>query len=370
MSRRYLQLHPCDVLGGTELMVVRLAKELHRRNIACDVATLAPPGPIAAMLTEAGVPVHSLQSKSPRGIRRLASLLHHGRYDLVNAYGFTASMAARAVVKALRLPTAVVCGVQGLHVTEVEDMSSAKSRLTAWLEKAASPLVDRYDCNSPGAVRFLADLGIDRDKLGYVPMGIDPADWPIAEPASGSDPTVLSLARFVPRKRQIDLVEALCLLHQAGTPVKAILAGDGPTREAVRQRAEALGLSQAVAFPGALSPTEAKTAMRRASLFCLPSTWEGTPTVILEAMASGIPVVGTDVNGTADLVRHGETGLLVPPKRPDALAGALSSLLRDPAAAKTHALAARSLVESAYTVEVMVDEKLKLYETALSRSSR
>ena len=368
MSPRYLQLHPCDVLGGTELMVVRLAKELHRRNIACDVATMAPPGPIAGMLAEARVPVHSLRSKSPSGIRQLARLLRHGRYDVVNAYGFTASMAARAVVKGLRLPTRVVCGVQGLHVTEVEDMSSAKSRVAAWLEKAASPLVDLYDCNSPGAVRFLAELGIDQDKLGYVPMGIDPADWPIAEPVSGSDPIVLSLARFVPRKRHVDLLDALLVLHQEGTPFKAILAGDGPTREAVMRRAEALGLSRAVAFPGAVSPAEARATMRRASLFCLPSTWEGTPTVVLEAMASGVPVVGTDVNGTADLVRHGETGLLVPPKRPDALARELSSLLRQPGTAKRYAVAARALVESEYTVEVMVDQKLKLYEIALSRS--
>jgi len=349
-------------------MVVRLAKELHRRNIACEVATLAPAGPIAGMLAEAGVPVHSLGSKSPRGIWGLARLLYRGRYDVVNAYGFTASMAARVIIRTLKLPTAVVCGVQGLHVTEVENMDAAKSRFVAWLEKATSPLVDSYDCNSPGALNFLAALGIDRDKLAYVPMGIDPADWSIAEPLSQAAPTILSLARFVPRKRHMDLVDALHLLHQEGIPFNAILAGDGPTREAAKARAERLGLTGSVVFPGALSPAEAKNAMGRASLFCLPSTWEGTPTVVLEAMASGVPVVGTDVNGTSDLVIHGETGLLVPPKRPDALARALSFLVKDPAAAKRQARAARALVASDYTVEVMVDEKLKLYDAVLSRA--
>jgi glycosyltransferase involved in cell wall biosynthesis len=270
------------------------------------------------------------------------------------------------MLRVQRLPTKMVCGVQGLHVTEVEDMGSAKSRFAAWVEKSASPLVDRYDCNSPGAVEFLAGLGISRDKLSYVPMGIEPADWPLANGAFDSDPVIFNLARFVPRKRHVDLVEALHALRSEGVQFTAVLAGDGPTRAATVQRAKDLELEGRVQFPGSLSPDEAKDMMNRAAVFCLPSTWEGTPTVVLEAMASGVPVVGTDVNGTADLVGHEETGLLVPPGNPEALARALGALLEDPESARRRALAARQRVETHYSVAVMVDEKLKMYEETLS----
>jgi glycosyltransferase involved in cell wall biosynthesis len=293
---------------------------------------------------------------------RLARLLAQRRYDLVNAYGFKASMIARVLVRVCRLRTVVVCGVQGLHVTDLEDLASRKSRVARHLERLLSPLVDVYDVNSPGALRLLADSGISESKLRYVPHGID-VQWWERRPARshGGIPTILCTARFVARKRQDDLVRAIAVLLERGIECHAVLAGEGPTRAACRRLAKELGVADLIDFPGSVSPAKARELMDEASVFCLPSTWEGMPTVILEAMARGVPVVGTAVNGTGDLVVDGQTGRTVPAKDPGRLAEALESVLTAPAQAARFATEARRMVEREHTVERMAELKRSLY---------
>jgi glycosyltransferase involved in cell wall biosynthesis len=355
-------------MGGTELMVVRLSEALAERGVHSEVAILSPAGPIAALLTASGIAVHSLDASNTGGrLVQLARLMRRGRFDVVNAYGFKASIFVRCLRAALRIRSATVVGVQGLHVTEVEDMRSRKARFAAAVERALSPLVDMYDVNSKGAMRFLEEAGIPATKLRYVPNAIDTDDWtPQARVPAGDLPVILCTARFVGRKRQQDIVEAIALLRSRGVGCRAVLAGDGPDLERVRQQAATLGLSDVIDFPGTVDLAGHRQLMEEAAVFCLASTWEGMPTVIIEAMASGVPVVGTDVNGTADLVVDGVTGRLVPPGDPGALANALESVLGDPATAVRLAEEGRSLVERAYSLESMVRSKQAVYKEAIA----
>src|SRR4051812_8501044 len=101
---RVLQIHAFDVIGGTELMVVRLAQRLNAAGMPTEVAILDGPGPIAALLRERGVVVHSLGAGSePAKAWRLSRLLQRNEYDVVNAYGFRASMLVRLLRRPLRL---------------------------------------------------------------------------------------------------------------------------------------------------------------------------------------------------------------------------------------------------------------------------
>jgi glycosyltransferase involved in cell wall biosynthesis len=358
-----LQVHPCDAMGGTELMVVELAEQLGARGIPTQVATLALAGPIAAMHQARGVPVFSLGGRG--GIVgasvRLGSLLKREQYALVNVYGFKASMVVRLLVRMLRLRTVVVCGVQGLHVTEVEDLSSLKSRVAGWLERLLSSFVDVYEANSRGAVTYLAGMGIAETKLRYIPNGIDIASWGPQGPSQPTVPTILCTARFVARKRQRDLIVAIALLLGRGLDCRAVLAGEGPTRPACQRLAREQGVADRIDFPGSVDVAKTHRLLEEASVFCLPSTWEGMPAVILEAMAQGVPVVGTAVNGTEDLVRDGCTGRLVPARDPERLADALESILTSATKAASFVAAARQLVEREYRIERTVDLKRSLY---------
>ena len=170
---------------------------------------------------------------------------------------------------------------------------------------------------------------------------------------------VVSIARLVEKKGLADLVEACRLLRERGLAVRLRVAGDGPLFDPLRAAADRAGLEDA--FPGALPHEEVRALYARAAVFCLPcvvaSTGDrdGLPTSVLEAMAYGVPVVTTDVNGLPDVVLHGETGLVVPEHDPPALADALERLLSDPELARRVGDQGRRHVEQSFSLERSVE---------------
>jgi colanic acid/amylovoran biosynthesis glycosyltransferase len=169
---------------------------------------------------------------------------------------------------------------------------------------------------------------------------------------------VVSVARLIEKKGLGDLVDACGILRERGVPVRLRVGGDGPLLDELRSAATRVGLDGA--FPGALPHEEVRALYRQAAVFCLPcvvaSTGDrdGLPTSVLEAMALGVPVVTTDVNGLPDVVIDGETGLVVPEHDPPALADALERLLKDPELAARFAEEGRRHVERAFSLEKSV----------------
>jgi glycosyltransferase involved in cell wall biosynthesis len=360
---RVLQVLTCDSLGGTEHMVATLVERLDRGQVVPTVVTLDGPGPVARRLAEHGIPVRSLGADSLlRAFVRLAAILRRERYDVVNAYGFKSPFITRFLVRGLSPRSVFVSGVRGLHVSELERLDSLKSRFVLSLERLTSRLVDVYDANSLGAVELLADTGVDRRRLRFIPNGLDVEWW---TPDSGgrrrSTPVILCVARFVPRKHHQDLLRAVAILRDRGVRVQLELIGDGPTLPDMRRLANELGVEELVRFVGARDPKQVRDAMRRADLFSLASLWEGMAGSVMEAMACGLPVVATDVNGIAELVDGGRTGYLVPPERPDVIAAALERLVTDPGEAARLGAAGRERICTEFGVENMVAAKQDLY---------
>jgi glycosyltransferase involved in cell wall biosynthesis len=143
------------------------------------------------------------------------------------------------------------------------------------------------------------------------------------------------------------------------------VVGDGPLRDTLRDQARALGLDGAVRFLGAVP--EAWRLLPHFDVFALPSRWEGMSNGLLEAMAAGRPIVATTAGGNPELITDGETGLLVPPEDPGALAAAIARLVRDPALARRLGDAARRRVEKDYTLDRMVSRMEALYDELLAR---
>ena len=182
-------------------------------------------------------------------------------------------------------------------------------------------------------------------KLQIVRCGIEPDRYGAA-PArpAGRAPRLLFIGRLAAVKGLPVLLQALARLAPAHPGLELTLIGDGPDRAALTHQAEALGVAGHVVFAGLQDEAEVAAALGDHDMLVLPSFAEGVPVVLMEAMASRLPVVATRVGGVAELVQEGESGLLVAPGDAEALAAAIDTLLRDPERARRMGEAGRAFV--------------------------
>lgn len=191
--------------------------------------------------------------------------------------------------------------------------------------------------------------GIPGDRLAVVPEGIDLDAWSdLPEPGDPSPgPTVLSVARQYPRKNTAALVRAFARVREERPDARLRIVGGGPELERLRRLVRALELEGPVRLEGEVAGLgRLQAAYAGADLFCLPSLQEGFGIVFLEAMAAGLPVVAGDAAAVPEVVPDGEAGLLVDPRDPEALAGALLRLLSDEDLRRSMARVGRERVRS------------------------
>jgi glycosyltransferase involved in cell wall biosynthesis len=197
-------------------------------------------------------------------------------------------------------------------------------------------------CSRAGYDELVPLAPAGRVELIYHGLDLDrfPPGAPAASGRDGSDPDdpvrLISVGRAVAKKGYGDLLEALALLP-AGLAWRLVHIGGGPERPRLMRRAARLGLGTRIEWRGAQAQDGVLAALREADLFVLASRVakggdrDGLPNVLMEAQSQGLACVATQVSGIPELVRHGETGLLVPSGEPAALAGALAALIADPA---------------------------------------
>lgn len=203
------------------------------------------------------------------------------------------------------------------------------------------------------------------EKLVVVHCGVDvEAFRPAAEPAGdGRAPEILTVGRIVPVKGQSLLVEAVAELRRRGLEARLTIVGDGPRLADLRSLAARLDVGDQVDFAGSVGQHEIAARYARADVFALPSFAEGLPVVLMEAMASGLPVVASRITGVPELVEEGVSGLLVAPGRGDELAGALERVLREPPEARrAMGLAGREKVVREFDVERTAVQLMSVFE--------
>ncbi|MHB8476186.1 MAG: glycosyltransferase [Steroidobacteraceae bacterium] len=204
---------------------------------------------------------------------------------------------------------------------------------------------------------YLRDLlGADgQQKINLVYHGIDLSMFTadVREPESEESAfRLLSVGRLVPKKGHDDLIAACAELRDAGYEIRCRIVGGGPLKAELSAQIAQLGLEKVVSLEGSMTHAELIGLYRQADLFALaPRITEdgdrdGIPNVIAEAIAAGVPVVSTNVSGIPELVRHEQTGLLVPPNDSHALANAIARLIESPEVASALAASARALLET------------------------
>jgi len=177
--------------------------------------------------------------------------------------------------------------------------------------------------------------------------------------------TVGSVGRLTEQKGYDYLLQAVPAILSKRKDVQFVLIGDGDLDAVLRARVHQLGVADHVHFLG--SRQDVESLLRAMDLFVLPSLWEGLPTVVMEAMASHVPIVATDIRGTRELVEHGRTGWLVEPKNPEGLAAAILEALDHPEVRREMARRALDEVVPRYAMTDIARQYVTIYRSLLSR---
>lgn len=366
-------------VGGAELALARLVGDMDPNRFTTHVVALGPDGPVGAQLREAGHRVTALGATDARATVRAASrlvrLLRAERPDVVQTWLYHSDVLAGLVARALRTP-AVVWSLRSsdLH----PDAFKAGTTRVAHLEARLSGRVPHaIVCGSEAARRFHEHLGFASDRMLVIPNGVERPVLPagtrervrtqLGLPPNA--PVLVRLGRLHPHKDYPGLLTALGSLAQRYPELHVVLAGDGLVRDdpALAALVAATGMSERIHLLGRRD--DVPQLLAAADLSCSSSTGEGFPNAVAEAMAARLPVVTTDVGDSAHVV--GDTGFVVPPRDPAALAAALAQALdMAPEERARRATAARRRVEEHFPVDLMARRHEELYLRLLGRAGR
>ena len=202
--------------------------------------------------------------------------------------------------------------------------------------------------------------------VSVIPYGVDVERFRPAPRESAGSVTVGAVSRLSPEKGFEHLLRAVALVRDRGVALDVVLAGDGPSRASLERLAADLGLRERVEFAGEVAHEDVPAVLRRLDIAAMPSTWEGFGVSAIEASAMELPVVASDIHGIPDVVLDGETGILVPPASPAALADAIERLARDAPLRRAMGAAGRSFVERNYDWRDNAALMEQLYQSMLT----
>jgi glycosyltransferase involved in cell wall biosynthesis len=356
VSRVLLVTQPTD--GGVFQHVTALGTGVAERGHEVLVA-----GPLES---EIGIPSERLElvrAISPRAdagaVARLARLLRRWRPDVVHAHSSKAGAVAR-MARAARPGTPLLYTPHGYAFNGWFESERERSRYRT-AERMLAPLTTMVLCVCEAERRLAESLGSRRTEVVYngVPEAEPVSPHPALAELRARGPVVGVLSLLRPGKGLETLIDAAPALLAEHPDASIAIAGEGPDRAALERRARELGVGAAVVFLGLVGGPGPLLA--GIDVFANPSWAESFPLSTLEAMQAALPVAITDVGGAAEAIVAGESGVLVPPRDPAALAGALAGLLADHERARTMGAAARLRVQERFGVERMIDEILGVY---------
>lgn len=346
-------VHGARAFGAVERYAVALLDGL--RDGGVDAKLLCSDEPVLDPLAAAGggtvaverFPADLLDASGPHMALELARRLRRSRPRTVHVLDvWSAALVAARLAGTRRL-------LVTHHTPELPRSDSLAGRALGELGWAARPIVvytSLTDCRGDGhrlLRRRVVELGIDLERFATAKAVL-----------SREGPLVGNVARLAEQKGHATLLEAVPLVLARRPEARFVIVGDGELRAALEQQARAAGVEAAVLFTGARD--DVPELLKSFDVFAFPSHFEGLCLAVIEAQAAGVPVVATPVGGIRETVIHGETGLLVPPRDPAALAGAILRLVEDGELSGRLVAEARRRV-TRYSEGEMVARTLALY---------
>jgi glycosyltransferase involved in cell wall biosynthesis len=338
-------------MGGQEKLLVEFARHADRSRFDLQVVSLSTRGVLADEIEACGCPVTALQQ--PSGFRpglflRLARWFRRERIDVVHTHDNRPLIYGAGAAFLARVPRVV-------HTQHGQSLRLSKRQ--ARLVNFMAARTDYFACVSQDSARLAVEQGVNPRKVCLVWNGIDTTRFRFAP---CSDGPVVTVGRLQTEKDHETLIRAAALVVKDDPSFRLEMAGDGPCLPRLQEVTAELGLQNCVRFLGQVRDVPAL--LERSGLFVLPSLSEGVSLTLLEAMASGVAIVATRVGGNPEVVADGETGLLVPPRDPGALAAAILHLRRDDGERRRLVVNGRERVERWFDVRRMVANYEALYE--------
>lgn len=349
-------------IGGTEQQIFELVKRIDRRKYLPMVCCFRP-GRIAKEIESLSVPVFTLRKQGKFDLSLLASLvklMRRERIDLLQTYLFTANTWARLAAIIAKVP---------LIITSERNVNMWEERYKQVLGRVLDRWTQRTIANSNAVQDYLVRRGITPQKITVISNGVDAnrfaiTDTPEAIKTEFAIPlhhqVVGLIARLEPAKDVATFLRAAALVAQQRQDVSFLIVGDGSLRSHLEQQAHQLRLNGRVFFTG--PRRDVPRLLSVCNLSVLSSLKEGMSNTIMESMAAGKPMVATNVGGNAELIAHGETGLLTPTQDSAALAAAMQKILEDPALAERMGQQAKRRIAQLFSAESLVTRTEQLYD--------
>jgi len=358
--------------GGAGLHAYYVAKHLPRSVFDLTVA-FGPGYPLDRRYAELGLPIRHLSMSrslaplaSARTFVQLWRLMRAERFDLV----CTACSIAGVLGRLAAWMTGVPRRVLFIHAFASHPHQPRPIRWAyGWVERALDPFTTHYYAVSEATRRFGVERRLfapEKATVVYNGIPLDSAEFRIQNSEFGISeavraecefpadaPLIVTAGRLETQKGLSYLLEAAALVQRELPAARFLIVGDGPLLQRLRAQAEQLGLAKVVRFTGWRD--DVLRLIRAADVFCLASLWESFGLVLAEAMSLSKPVVATNVDGIPEVVANGDTGLLVPPRDPPALAAALLTVLRDAALAARLGQAGRQRVAAHFRLEPNIE---------------
>ena len=317
-----------------------------------------------------GIPIESLSRDGSRPVRtrfKRGGLLGRqvGRHSpqLVHAHFGPDGLNSVSLAKHLSIPLVVT--MHGYDVYQGKEGASAGHRRYLRRRIRLAESATRIVCVSDHMRLYLAELGFPEEKLQTHYIGVDTSGYEHVARVD-REPVVLAVGRLVEKKGFEHLIHAMARLQAAGDPSRLVLIGDGPQRSGLTELAHRS--LRSFEFLGAQSRREVAAWMRRAALLVVPSVTasngdrEGLPITLLEAFASGLPVVATRHSGIPEAVIDGESGLLVDERQVEPLAGAIGRLVTDHELWVSLSRGARRTVEERFDLQKQTRKLETIYD--------
>jgi len=341
-------------LAGAELYMIALAEQLdadgHHNIVLCKRQAQAVMDECLRRGIDAR-PVRLYGKADVSAPLRLARAIGKARADIVHTH----------------LSTASLWGAWGARIAGTPSVATVQGQNTATCYR----FVDRLIANSRAVKQHIVDQGIPADRIDVVYNAIDVSAFSRtlstkeAKRRLGLDPdrfVVGTAAHLSPKKGHADLLQSARRVIQQVPDAHFVFLGDGPMRAELTASAEQWGIASRVSFLG--FRRDVPEVMSAYDVFVLASWWEPFGLVVVEAMALGVPVIGTRAGGAPEVVVEGQTGLLVPPKNPQALAEAIVRLAADSDLRRTMAAAGPSRA-AIFDIAPKAHEVLAVYEATI-----
>lgn len=348
--------------AGAETLLLNTVRHFDKERFNLMVGYFLGPGTLAQEMRDAGTEVIDFSRGGKIDalfLPRLINFVWENDIDIIHTHLIQASLIGRLVAKVL--------GVRPLLSTRHHAYDHKEKGMVRRLERLSAPMDSlMLAVSKPVRDYVVFNEGRSPERVEVLHNAIDTRLFKMRNSGyttagNPETPVIGSVGRLHPSKGYDTFLEAAKIVLSEMPASRFKIVGEGELLEALKDRTNQLGVSEAVEFMGQKSPAQMPDILVGFDIFVQASNWEAFGIAIVEAMACGLPVVATRVEGVVDIIEEGVDGFLVPPRSPEPLADQILRLLRHPELGKRVGTQARRKVEQNFDIRDMIDRMANIY---------